>query len=239
MSLKNYLTTLLGRLNQPNANTLATLLQFLGFGSMLRALVSYLRGYPVDTVINPYVFPTGVNSITLPESAKCRKIEAVYARAGAGTLGPLVIDHDHNGALADTAPAAGHCAVSASGDLLFAAADAWTKLDIDWSPEKYDVAEYEFPVVPGGVLTLPASITNQGVLFMLEAEALAGVVTGKCIVEPPAAGSPAATREAQLNLAKTTVQFYIGDAVTKARVKLALVCAIDVNAELEGTSETV
>lgn len=236
MALKDYSNTVLNRLNTALLGWLSTGLQLIAFGQVLRSMRTFLRGKTVDATINPYVFPTNVNSLTLPESAKCHTIKSVYARAGTGTLGLLTIDHGLHDAV-NTAPAAGHCSVSPNGELIFASADAWTKLDIVYEPEKYDVIEYVGPVA-ANVMALPAWITAKGVIFMIEAESLVGTLTGKLIVQVPTDAAPATTK-ANLKLAKDNVNFAVADAVTSARVKLAVASAVDVDAVLEANSSAV
>jgi hypothetical protein len=238
MSVKDYSNTVLGRLNSALLGWISTGLQLIAFGAVIRSLRTFLRNKSVDATTNPYVLQMAVNSLTLAESAKCHTIKSVYARAGAGAKGALTIDHGLYNAV-NTAPAAGHCSVAPNGDLLFAAADAWTALDICYEPEKYDVVELTLPVSgAAGVATIPAQYTARGVLFLMESESLSGALTAKLMIQAPADTLPASTFSA-LNLAKTEVHFAAADAVTSARVKFAVASAIDVDGLLEGTSPAV
>lgn len=238
MSTKDYSNTVLGRLNSALLGWISTGLQLIAFGAVVRSLRTFLRGKAVDAVINPYVLATAVNSLTLPESAKCHTIKSVYARVGTGTKGPLVIDQNLYTAV-NTAPAAGHCSVSPNGDLLFAAADAWTKLDICYEPEKYDVVELTLPVSgAAGIASIPAQYIARGVLFLMEAESLTGGLVAKMMVQLPVDALPATTF-ADLNLAKTEVHFAAADAVTSCRVKFAVASLVDVDSVLEGASSAV
>jgi hypothetical protein len=79
---------------------------------------------------------------------------------------------------------------------------------------------------------------KRGVVLLMEAESLAGTLVAKMHVIKEAAGAPATTL-ARLDLAKLNVQFAVADAVTSARVKLAVVSAIDVDALLEAASATL
>jgi len=235
MATKDYSNTLVGRLNNALMTTLSTLFQMIALGSFIRTSRTFLRSKAVDTTINPYVLPTAVNSYTLPEAAKCHTIKSVYARGGTGTKGLLTIDQPLHSAV-NTAPAAGHCSVSPNGDLIFASADAWTLLDIVYEPEKYDVVELVLPVVAAtGVCAIPAAYVTRGVLFLIEAESLVGTVIGKEIIQATTDSSPATTK-ANLKLAKDNVLFATADAVTQARVKLAVASAIDVDTQLEATT---
>lgn len=229
MSLTTLSTALVAILNQAPPNALADILRQLGFGSILRAAPTYLRNDA--TAANPYNL-SSVVTCGLPDDARANVGFSAYARAGSGTLGPLVYD-----GVTGTAPAAGHFAVTPNGDVAFAAADAWTSVDVVYLPEKQDVVEVTIPVVPGtGVCALPTAtgqLMAAGVVTLIEAEALAGTVTGKAIVLAPSNSAPGATHEANLNLAKTQVLFKVSDAVSSARLKVGIVCAIDVNVLLE------
>lgn len=212
-------------INRADLNTLADELRKLGFGDMLRALPTTLRRKA--TALAPGLHPATETAILLANDAKADVILSAYARAGAGALGPL--------AVVAGVPAAGQCAVAPNGDLVFAAADAWTSVDVVYVPEKADQFTFTGPVVPGtGVMALPVPATAAGVVALLSATALTAGVTGaKNVVAPGAV--PAATL-ANLDLAKSQAQFAIADAVTSATVVLSLVSAIDVDALLESTN---
>lgn len=238
MATKDYSNTVLGRLNTALLGWISTGLQIIGLGAVIRSLRTFKRNMAPDATLNAYVIQTGAQSITLPESAKAAKLKYVYARGGTGTKGALTVDHGLWDAV-NTAPAAGHCAVGPTGDLLFASADAWTILDYEYEPEKYDVYEITLPVVPAtGLCALPAALVAKGVIFMMEAEALVGTTTGKKVVQVPADSAPS-TGLANLKIAKDNVYFATADAVTSARLKFAVASAIDVDAVLEGTSTAV
>lgn len=230
MATKDYSNTLVGRLNSALLTTLSTLFQMINLGAFIRSSRTFLRGKAPDAINNSYVLNAAVQSIALPEAAKCHTIRSVYARGGTGTKGLLTVDQTLYSA-ANTAPAAGHCSVSPNGDLLFAAADAWTLLDIVYEPEKYDVIELQLPAV-ASVVTLPTWVTARGVLFLMEAESLVGTLVAKMNVVASVDAAPATTKAA-LKLAKDTVNFAVADGVTSARVKLAIASAVDVDAVLE------
>lgn len=238
MATKDYSNTVLGRLNTALLGWISTGLQLIAFGAVVRSMRTFLRGKAADATTNPYVLQTAVNSFTLPEAAKAHSIKSAYARAGTGTKGPLTVDHGLWDAV-NTAPAAGHCAVSPNGELLFAAADAWTAVDICYEPEKYDVVELTLPVSgAAGVALIPAGLIARGVLFLMEAESLTGTLKAKMMVQLPVDALPATTF-ADLNLAKTEVHFAAADVVTSARIKLAVASVTDVDALLEGASSAV
>jgi hypothetical protein len=181
--------------------------------------------------------------VQLPDDAKASYLLRAIAFAGtSATLGELTIDAPATAlAFAYAGPAAGHVAVMPSGDIAANATDAWTSIDVIYVPEKQDVAEYTITVVAGtGVGVLPALVTTTptgsypvGVVMLMEAEILAGATTGKCAVIGPSGSVPTTTKQANLNFAKTQVQFRIADSVTSARVKLGIVSAVNQNAFLE------
>ena len=134
----------------------------------------------------------------LPDDAKCNSVLRATALTGTGTPGSLVVDlqatNDTNFASAGTGPAAGHIGVSPSGDIVTNATDAWTSLDVVYQPEKVDVVEYNplSVVAATGICALPPAVTTAsvgsypvGVVMLMEAQALAGTVTGNCAVITP------------------------------------------------------
>ncbi len=195
--------------------------------SHLRNLPIHLRAVEPDAAgSNPYVNATPL-VITLPDVAKANQpvgtglpataFGNAYARAGTGTLGPLA------GANSQT-PSAGQYSVSPTGDFLFNPTDAFTSVDVSYFPERYDVVEATYSCTAGtGVVGgLPS-----GIIFILEAEALVGSVTGECKVGFPASTAPT-TGAARLSLGKTGVFFCIADAVTSVRLKLGVIPEINI-----------
>lgn len=214
-------------LQQANPSDLPALLQKLGVGQLVSTVSRFIyraavNQAPVDQIAS-------VHTIKLPDDAKCGTILLAYALAGTGTLGPLTIDAGPM----TTATAAGHVNYSNSGDLTFASADAWTKVDITYMPRRLDVVTLTLPVVATtGVCAIPAAISGR-IVLLEEATAVSGTVTGACAVIAGSDAVPVTTKQANLNLAKTQVQFKIADAVTSATVKLGLVPLIDQHALLE------
>lgn len=219
--------------NRADPNTLADALRKLGFGSFLRSMPVPIRKAAAGAV-NTYASATARPVDGQDPAAPAVSILSAYARAGLGTPGPLT-----NDGMTSTAPAAGHIAISPNGQIVTAAADAWTDLDVNYLPDLGDVIEYTGSVVPGtGVMALPAGITDRGVVVLLESEALTGTVTGKKIIIEPAAAAVAATKSA-LDTDKLSVWFAVADAVSSARVKL-LVCAVnDTNDVLASDNESL
>jgi hypothetical protein len=218
------------QLNLTTPNVLADQFRAMQIGSFLRSLPIPLRQQvPQLTGVYPYTGAT-LAAIQLPDDAKANQVLRCYARAGTGTAGELTPKATAGNPY--TTPTTGTVGVSPSGDIVFLGSDVWTNVDVVYLPEKYDVAELTLPVVPGtGVMTLPAAITAQGVVFMLEAQALVGTTVGTKIVLAPSTAP--STGNANLNVAKTQVLFAVADAVSSARVKLGLCNATDANAFLE------
>jgi len=228
MSLTSIPNSLKAALNRASLQSLTALLSAIGLGDVVRALPTSLRAKaPLAVAANAYVVQSGAQSLSLADDAKAMEIKYAYARSGAGTVGSLTID-----ATAASAPAAGHCKISSNGDILFNSTDAWTSVDVVYTPEKQDVGEYTGLAVASNALTIP---TQPGpAVMLLEVESLAGTKTGKLAVIAPG-GSPS-TGQACLNAAKTQVVFASADAVTSARVKVGFACAKDVDALLEGSA---
>lgn len=214
-------------LNQANPSMLASILQSLQFGDVLRAQPVSLRRAAPNAA--PTDMIAAVHSIKLPDHAKAAAILNATAIAGGGAPGQLVIATPFMTA----ATAATNINISESGDLTFAAADAWTSVDVLYVPAKFEVRTVQLPVVAAtGIMALPASITSQGVVTILDATAnTAGVPGVKAVTAPGVV--PVAAGTVNLDLAKTQVQFVIADAVTLATVKLGLVPSVNVNALLE------
>lgn len=210
-------------LNRSDLNTLADLLRKLGFGDILAALPTFLRKSATAAVTY-----SGPSPKASAQNSPALAVTAAYARAGAGAVGPLTVVNA-------VPPAAGQISIAPNGDIITAAADAWTSLDVAYQPDKGDVLEITTDVV-ANVLTLPQNALNAGPVRLLEAEALVGGATGKKFCE--AIGAAPGAGEAALNAALTTVSFNAGDAVTSARVKLLVCSAKDVSALLasENTS---
>ena len=223
-------------LNQANPNKLASLLQQMGLGDVLRAATK-TKLVNQAPAVNPYNLAT-VQAISLPDDAKAATILRAYARAGTAAVGELTVN------AAYATPATTTISVAPNGDIVLLGTDAYTSVDVLYEPDIQDVLEFTLPVVPGtGVCALPASVVVNGVAItpqwnmLLEAEALAGTVTGKAIVVAPGA-VPGTTHQANLSAAKSQAQFKITDAVTSARVKLGFGKANDFAAFMEANATT-
>ncbi len=226
--------------NRANANTVADHLRKLRFGNMLlgQAVQTKRKLNPSSLGVGSYTLGT-LHALQLPDHSRAAVIHRATARAGSvtGELTPVAYG---------TTPATGQIAVAPNGDIVTLAADAITDLDVVYSPERGDVVgtvqsdpllpNYSlglyFPVV-SHVLTLPSGswMLSRGVSLLLEAEAVAGTSVGKKIVLTPGAGAPSAG-QCRLNAAKTTITFATADAVTRARIKLSVGTAEDLQAVL-------
>lgn len=214
-SLKN-------KLDAANLNVLADELRALKIGSLLRAMPTSLR--KKAPAVDASQLAT-LQSFGLADDGHALSILSAYARAG-GVTGPLAI------VAYGVTPATGQIAVAPNGDIVCLAADALTSVDINYQPEKYDVIELTLPVVPGtGVCALPQVATNPGAVLLLAAESISGAVVGTKIVLVPA-GAAVATGKAALHTNKNSVWFAVADAVTSAKVKLAVSSSVDVDALL-------
>jgi len=178
----------------------------------------------------------------LPDDAKAEYILRATAIAGTSTPQELTCDSMVTSfgymGTAGTGPTTLHIGISPSGDIVTNATDAWTSVDVSYIPQKVDAVEYPaLSCVAGtGICALPVAATTQGVVTLMEAESLAGTTVGKFAVLTPSNSNPGATKQANLNAAKTQVLFKVSDAVTSARVKVGLVSAVNSNQLLEAAS---
>ena len=211
-------------LNRANASVIADAMRALQFGAVLRALAYFMFG---KAGVLGYAYTgTAWHTIVLPDDAKAAKVNSVYARAGGATLGALALS-------ADNTPGTGEYYVTPTGDITLLAADAWTALDISVTPYPGDIFELTLPVA-ANTATLPTALTAKGVILLTECEVLTGGTTGKNVVDVP--GTAPAVTHAALNLAKTTVIFNAGDAVTSVRVKLLVAPAVNMDLVLQSAT---
>lgn len=215
------------QLDKANPNSLADMCRIVKLGSALRSMPTWLRIKNPDIGAAPVFELSTLDPIYLPDDGKAATIIRAYARttAAAGTLGELAVQSF------GTTPADGQIAVAPNGNIVVLAASRYTSVDVLYQPDKYDVVEVTGPVA-AGIFTIPATLTARGVISLLEAEVTTGAVVGNKVILVPAAGLPATVR-AQLNVAKTQVQFNNAtDAPVAARVKLAVSSSVDVDALL-------
>jgi hypothetical protein len=248
MTIQTVANSLAQQIDRATHNNLATYMNLIGLGRVLRQQVpATLRGaVPLGVAGYPYTPQTGVFTVPLPDDAKASLILRAQVLAG-GVAGELTFN-----AYGTTNPATTTCNVSASGDLVFnSGTDAPTIVDVVYVPEKQDAFEFGSIAAATGVVTLPTTINGLsaatgGVLAtraavavtLMEAEILTGTVTGKCVVLKPSNAAPA-TLNANLNLAKTQVLFHVADAPLTVRLKLGLCSVIDQNALLEAAAPVI
>lgn len=223
--------TVKAALDRSNPNTLPDHLRLVHLGRLLRGQLTQAR-YGVTPALDAAQLGT-LHQIGLPDDARAWALVRAYARAGTGTKGELTI------VATNVTPGAGEIGVAPNGDIVVLAADAWTKLDLVYTPIAGDVVTLtDYPVV-SDVLTPPAALTTTpGILYCIDANVTAGTLTGRKIILAPAAGAPATTK-ARLDLAKATLQFAAADAVTKATVRFLVAPADSLHTVLEGSETTV
>lgn len=229
-------------LDRANPNDLADLLRSIAIGSVLLGQVNQAYRLQNFSVAEASSLAT-LGIVKLPDNAKAAVIHSAYARAGGTTLGPLTIVG------AGVTPTTTQIAITPSGDLACLLSDAYTSVDVIFTPERGDSNAIDkngepnanngnvFPVV-SNVLTLPSALTARGVVLLTEASGLTATATGRKIVLAPGAGAPSAG-QCRLNLAKTTITFASADAVTRARVKLLMCAAQDLAVQLTKTADQI
>lgn len=205
-------------------NTLADHLKAITFAAVMRGQMNQVVRKK-DPAVDSYAPVNTVETVVLADDARATSILRAYSRAGTVTGALTVV-------APGTTPATGEISIQPDGNIMVLAADAITSLDVSYAPERGDVIELDNWPVVSDAIALPTKITDRGVVLLLEAESLTGTLTGKLRILTPS-GSAAATTQARLNLAKTTVKFAPADAVTKARVKLLVCAAVDLDTVLE------
>ena len=203
-------------LNRASPDHLPDHLRALAFGDLLAGHMP-LQRRKVDPVANSSNLAT-VEVLGLPKHIRASAILRAYARAtsASGTLGELAAQ------AANTTPADAQIAVTPNGEIAVLASSAYTDIDVTFVPACGEVIELPELPVATNALTIPSSLVARGVIYLLDATATVGSVTGACKILAPSA-SAATTGTARLDLAKATVKFYSSDAVTAARVSLFVV----------------
>lgn len=221
--------TLQASLDRANPNTLPDQFRKIKIGQTLRQDVKTTRRKlnPDAAATNPEDLAT-LDSIVLPDNAKAAFILRAYGRTGTAGTGEMTVAARH------AVPTTGQVAISPAGNLVFLPADILLDVDVEYLAERGDVFETaDLPVV-SDVLTLPTALTTKGVLVLLEANVKVGGVTGRKIILTP--GGTPATGQAALDVAKTQVDFFAGDA-TSASVKVLIVADADLDALLESADD--
>lgn len=160
-----------------------------------------------------------LHQVGLPDWLRASAIHRSYARAGTATAGELSVKGY------GVTPQTGEVAVAPNGDIALLAADAWTSLDVEFMAVFGSVVELTGLPVSSNAVALPTPYTDRGVIYLIDANATEGTVTGRKIITVPAASGTAT--KACLNLAKTSVLFHADDAVTKCNLKLFVAPELD------------
>lgn len=181
--------------DQANPNTLPDLLRKLKFGQILEGGIPiFKRRLNMDALgVNQGNLAT-LDAYEPPDGQRGAAVLRATVRAGAvtGELTPVAFG---------VTPATTQIAVAPNGNIVTLAADAITDMDLVYVADKVDVLELVLPVIPGtGVCALPASMTTPGVVFLEEAQSIAGTLLRDMIVLVPAAGAPATTQARLLSL---------------------------------------
>lgn len=160
------------------------------------------------------IFAASSNTIALPDNAKAAAILRCYSTAGTttGYLTPTDL----------ATPTTGLVGISATGNILFAAADAVTAAEVLYLTHEGEVWEDQIAVASNSGTLLGA---REGFL-LLSATQLAGTRTGTTTVVARAA-TPT-TGQACLGVTGKTVTFAAADAVTSALVKYVRLPAVPV-----------
>lgn len=152
-----------------------------------------------------------LQSFGIDYDAPAASVQRAYSRVG--TPGELTA------ATPNTTPSTGQIAVAPNGGIVVLASDAQTNVDVDFRPAiGYSVLFTAVPVL-SSVWAVPAFLTAQGVVYLQYANADTGTTTGQNVIVAPGSASGTA-KQANLNAAKTQVQFHTADAVLTADIRI-------------------
>lgn len=220
--------TLVESLNRANPDTISDEFRKIRIGQIVRQnVVHTLRKKNPHAAGTAPTDDTTLEVLVLPDDAKASAIIRAYSRAGTGTNGELAVQ------AAYATPIDGQIAVTPAGNIAVLGVSAYTDVDVSYQPISGDVVEVTGQVVPStGLMALPSWVIARGIDSLIDANALAGTLTGRMVILAPGA-SATATGNAKLNVAKSQVKFAIADAVTDATVKLVVGAKVDLDAALE------
>lgn len=221
--------SLASALNRANVGQMADGFRALKLGSLLTLCMTAWAFGAVPTV-GLTGKPVTVDTIQLPNDAKAQVIKYAYARAGTGTKGPLTV------VAYGTIPSAGEIAVSPDGDIVTAAADAWTLVDVAYIPLYGELVEDLELDVSSNAATFPTRYADK-VLSVVSATALEGTSTGRKYVDLP--GAALAAGECALALNKNTLNFKNTDAVTSCKVSFLVYPSVNAHETLLAESPLV
>lgn len=196
-----------GALNESQPNTTADKLGLALLGDVIANTQRQLLNATVAS-----------NRLVLPNNAKAFSVQSLFAVTG-GVTGYLTLvgDGPGNGGV----PAAGQFVVAANGDLVFAAADAITAVDVVYTSPDADVEEFESVQVAASALVLPS---GKRAWLLVEVEILTGIdlqtMNGADINER---GSAPADNTVNIDDAGTGIDFNAADVVAGTARVVALV----------------
>lgn len=168
-------------------------------GDMMNGLLRYFRGTVASDIL------------VLPADAKAVALQNGFIIAGTGGTGPL------DPVAEDATLASGQATIAPNGDIIFFTTDAVTEAEVWYHAQEPTLVEITTVVIPA---TGVASLSPNQAVRLIEAEALAGTVTGVAtILQRGTLQAGLAAGEAALQLDGATVEFLIADAVTSARLK--------------------
>lgn len=221
--------SLASALNRANVGQMADGFRALRLGTLLTLCMPAWAFGAVPTV-GLTGKPVTVDTIELPSDAKAQVIKYAYARTGTGTTGPLTI------VAYGTVPSAGEIAVSPDGDIVTAAADAWTLVDVAYIPLYGELVEDLELDVSSNVATFPTRYAGK-VLEVISATALEGTSTGRKQVLIP--GASLSAGQCALAKDKNTLNFKNTDAVTSCKVSFIVYPTVNAHETLLAESPLV
>ena len=208
--------------DRADPNVLADLMRLVGIGEVLRGQIPQaLRMKTAAADVSQLATLTSFGAIAMA-------VTRAYARVGpGGTPGVLAVQ------AAGATPANAQIAVAPNGDIVVLTASGYTGVDIDYIPARGDLITLTNQVVTANVWAVPARLAALGVIYLRSAEATAGALVGYKVVIVPG-GVSAVSGQVNLNVAKSSVQFVVANAVTRADITLLVGAEKDLDTVLEG-----
>jgi hypothetical protein len=230
--------------NRVDPNSIADALRSINFGDVLRTLPVYLRGVaPSATGATPQQLAS-LGTVVLPEDAKAAVILRCTVKTCGVTAGEFTIEPY------GTTPSTTQVAIAPNGDIVFLGSDAVTSADITYIPVKGDVqgqlannvngvTSLTLNVASTGFAALPSNLSGTALLLM-QANVIAGTITGQKIIVAPATAVTLTTKAA-LSVDGTGIWFnHATDGVTQAVVDVLVYSGAaggaDVNTLLEAAN---
>jgi hypothetical protein len=229
-------------LNRLDVSAIADAFRGVALGDVLRGLPVYLRGVAPNNSGTPQNVSTeGV--VQLPEDAKAAYIFRCTVKASGVTNGEFTIESY------GTTPSTTQVAVAPNGDIVFLASDAVTSADIIYLPQKGDVlGNNQYSKLGVTSLTLSVSSTGQALIpapyaglavLLMQANAIAGTVTGQKQILVPATSATAAGKAALSQDGKSIWFNHATDGVTQATVDILVASGLVSSTQLQNASAGV